>query len=63
MSAGPFSIGYNNFYPAQGTAGVATGMFYIGEMYEVIVFNNSLFDIDGTRTINTIYGNQSTFYI
>jgi hypothetical protein len=63
MSGGPFSIGYNNFYPGQGTAGVATGMFYIGEMYEVIVFNNSLFDIDGTGTINTIYGNQSTFYI
>jgi hypothetical protein len=63
MSGGPLSIGYNNFYPGQGTAGVATGMFYIGEMYEFIVFNNSLFDIDGTGTINKMYGNQSTFYI
>ena len=63
MSSGPFSIGFNNFYPGQGTAGVANGMFYIGEMYEVIVFKNSLYDVDGTTTIGTIYTNQSTFYI
>jgi hypothetical protein len=62
MSAGTLVIGFNNFYPAQGTAGVANGMYYIGEMYEAIIFKNSLYDVDGTTTMTNIYNNQRGYY-
>ena len=49
MSAGTLVIGFNNFYPAQGTAGVANGMYYIGEMYEAIIFKNEGPEVHATR--------------
>jgi len=36
--------------------------YYQGEMYEVLVFTQSLYDIDGTNTISTIYNNQLSQY-
>jgi len=41
--------------------------YYIGEMYEILIFNTSLYDIDGTTgtavpsDIQAIYTNQSTY--
>jgi len=41
--------------------------FYVGEMYEILVFNNSLYDINGTtgtdvpKDIQTIYKSQSGY--
>ena len=42
----------------------ATGnaTYYYGEMYEVIVFTKSLYDLDGTSTITQIYNNQVGAY-
>jgi hypothetical protein len=36
--------------------------FYLGEIYEVIFFTKSLYDIDGTSTITQIYNNQLSAY-
>jgi hypothetical protein len=46
---GTYSIGYVNNY-------------YSGEIYEVLVFTRSLYDLDGTSTINQIYQNQLGAY-
>jgi hypothetical protein len=63
MFGGQFVIGFNNFYPGQGSLPSATGMYYIGEMYEFIIFNNSLYDIDTTTSITTISSNQIAYYV
>jgi hypothetical protein len=36
--------------------------YYYGEIYEIIVFTRSLYDLDGTSTINQIYQNQLGAY-
>ena len=36
--------------------------YFNGEIYEVLVFTQSLYDIDGTNTISTIYNNQLSQY-
>lgn len=36
--------------------------YYYGEMYEVLVFTKSLYDLDGTSTITQIYNNQLSAY-
>ena len=35
--------------------------FYTGEIYEVLVFTQSLYDLDATTTINKIYQNQLSY--
>jgi hypothetical protein len=36
--------------------------YYYGEMYEILVFTRSLYDLDGTTTITQIYQNQLGIY-
>jgi hypothetical protein len=36
--------------------------YYQGEIYEILIFTQSLYDIDGIVTINTIYNNQKSQY-
>ena len=36
--------------------------YYQGEIYEILVFTQSLYDIDGTSTITQIYNNQLSAY-
>ena len=36
--------------------------YFTGEIYEVLVFTKSLYDLDGTSTINQIYQNQLGIY-
>ena len=50
-TAGSFNIGN---YPASGT-------YYTGEIYEILIFTTSLFDLDGTSTMNQIYQNQLSY--
>ncbi|BAT22190.1 virion structural protein [Yellowstone lake phycodnavirus 1] len=51
MTSGNFQIGYYNF-------GSSTS-YYKGEIYEVLVFTNSLYDLDNTGGLITqIYNNQ-----
>jgi hypothetical protein len=40
----------------------APNCFYQGEIYEVIFFTKSLYDLDGTSTITQIYNNQVGIY-
>jgi hypothetical protein len=45
-----------------GTLGCSRNQqYYTGEIYEVLVFTKSLFDLDGTTTINQIYNNQLSY--
>jgi hypothetical protein len=54
-SAGNFyiGVGYNLYISTE---------YYTGEMYEVLVFTRSLFDLDGTTSIAQIYQNQLGVY-
>ena len=36
--------------------------YYSGEIYELIVFTSSLYDLDGTTSVNQIYNNQLSLY-
>ena len=46
-----------------GTLGCSrNSQFFIGEIYEVLIFTRSLYDLDGTSTINQIYNNQLGMY-
>lgn len=53
MSGGNFLIGTVIFN------GITT--YYIGEIYEILVFTSSLYDLDGTTSINQIYQNQLSY--
>jgi hypothetical protein len=53
MTSGNFQIGYYVF-------GSSTS-YYKGEIYELLVFTQSLYDIDGTTSINKIYQNQLSY--
>jgi hypothetical protein len=35
--------------------------YYKGEIYEILVFTQSLYDLDGTSTITQIYQNQLSY--
>lgn len=61
----------NTSYDLAATSGAMTigksfatvnSTYYYGEMYEVLVFTKSLYDIDGTSTITQIYNNQVGIY-
>jgi Concanavalin A-like lectin/glucanases superfamily len=39
----------------------AAGNSFNGEIYEILVFTSSLYDLDGTNTINQIYQNQVSY--
>ena len=54
MTSGNFQIGYYTF-------GSSTS-YYKGEIYELLVFTQSLYDLDGTTSINQIYQNQLGAY-
>jgi hypothetical protein len=54
MTSGNFQIGYYTF-------GSSTS-YYKGEIYELLVFTQSLYDLDGTTSINQIYQNQLSAY-
>lgn len=41
--------------------GTANAGYYYGEMYEILIFTRSLYDLDGTSTINQIYQNQLSY--
>jgi len=46
-----------------GTLGCSRNQqYFTGEMYEVLVFTKSLYDLDGTSTITQIYQNQLGIY-
>jgi len=59
-----FFIGYHNYGPG---AGAGYELYYYGEAYEILVFNKSLYDLDGTTdtnvptTVQTIYNNQLSY--
>ena len=48
-TSGNFTIGARIF---------GTNYYYSGEIFEVLVFTSSLYDLDGTSTITQIYNNQ-----
>ena len=61
----------NTSYDLVATSGAMTigksfatgnGTYYYGEIYEVLVFTKSLYDLDGTSTITQIYNNQVGAY-
>ena len=55
MTSGNFQIGYYTF-------GSSTS-YYKGEMYEILVFTNSLYDLDNTGGLITqVYNNQFSMY-
>ena len=39
----------------------ANAGYYYGEMYEILIFTRSLYDLDGTSTITQIYQNQLSY--
>jgi hypothetical protein len=41
--------------------GTANAGYYYGEMYEILIFTRSLYDLDGTNTITQIYQNQLSY--
>jgi len=57
VGPGPFYIGYLDI-------GASQTNYYYGEAYEILVFNKSLYDLDGTTgtnvpvSVQTIYNNQ-----
>jgi hypothetical protein len=53
MTSGNFQIGYYTF-------GSSTS-YYKGEMYEILIFTRSLYDLDGTSTITQVYQNQLSY--
>jgi hypothetical protein len=53
MTSGNFQIGYYVF-------GSSTS-YYKGEIYELLVFTQSLYDLDVTTSINQIYQNQLSY--
>jgi hypothetical protein len=54
MTSGNFQIGYYVF-------GSSTS-YYKGEIYELLVFTQSLYDLDGTTSITQVYQNQLSAY-
>ncbi len=44
------------------TTGAGTPNTFYGEIYELLVFTQSLYDLDGTTSINQIYQNQLSLY-
>jgi hypothetical protein len=64
-----FATTSTQFAPLASTAGnfnignfPSSSSYYTGEIYEIIVFTRSLYDLDGTSTINQIYQNQLGAY-
>lgn len=53
-TTGPVTIGKS--------FGTANTGYYSGEMYEILIFTQSLYDLDGTSTITQIYQNQLSQY-
>jgi hypothetical protein len=41
--------------------GTSNSTYYYGEIYEILVFTTSLYDLDGTSTITQIYQNQLSY--
>jgi hypothetical protein len=41
--------------------GTSSTSYYYGEIYELLVFTQSLYDLDGTTSINQIYQNQLSY--
>lgn len=41
--------------------GMVSTNYYSGEMYEILVFTKSLYDLDGTSSITQIYNNQLSY--
>jgi len=41
--------------------GLVSTNYYSGEMYEILVFTKSLYDLDGTSSITQIYNNQLSY--
>jgi hypothetical protein len=63
--------GTNSSYDLAATSGAVTigktfgglqSAYYYGEIYEILVFTRSLYDLDGTSTITQIYQNQLGAY-
>jgi hypothetical protein len=62
--------GTNSSYDLAATSGAVTigktfgglqSAYYYGEMYELLVFTQSLYDLDGTTSITQIYNNQLSY--
>jgi hypothetical protein len=54
MTSGEMTIGKS--------FGTSDSTYYYGEMYEILVFTRSLFDLDGTTSITQVYQNQLGAY-
>jgi len=68
LNASQVATNSTQFAPLASTSGnfnignfPSSSEYYTGEMYEILVFTQSLYDLDGTSSITQIYNNQLSY--